>query len=93
MSPELSDIAQRLTKEHEEAVQQLSGQSATAFDQAYVGHEIHMHEQVLSMVTEALKSSDDPQVKRLLTQARPALERHLSEAQRLRTELSGSKRQ
>jgi len=67
-----------------------SAGSGAAFDRAYINQEVTVHQAVIQLAEQAHNDTQTPQLKTLITQAKPVLEKHLKEAQRLQKELGGS---
>ncbi|MGH8220270.1 MAG: DUF4142 domain-containing protein [Steroidobacteraceae bacterium] len=66
----------------------LSKLSGREFDQAYIGHEVAYHKQVLAAVDEILvPSAQNPELKALLRSVRPIFVAHLEHAQAVRESL------
>ena len=67
------------------ALKKLSG---SAFDRAYVDHEVAYHQSVLDALDATLiPSAQNPELKALLVKVRPAFAAHLDHAKKLQGEL------
>jgi len=84
LNPVQPPIAQQMQSEHEKSMEALKKKSGQEFDRAYIEHEIQMHQKVIRLVEEATQSADNPQLRTLLEQSRPALEEHLEQAQNVK---------
>jgi len=83
-----SKSLERGDKQNEASLKKLEG---SAFDKAYVEHEVAYHQQVLDTINKSLipnaKNSD---LKALLEKAAPAIQAHLEHAKKLEGELTSS---
>jgi putative membrane protein len=61
-----------------------------AWDQAYIGHEVEMHQAVLSLLQTAEGAAQDTALKALITKAIPNIQAHLTKAQDIQSKLGGS---
>jgi putative membrane protein len=62
------------------AIQQLQGKSGSAFDRAYLGHELSFHRSAVDAVRGTLlPAAKNPEVKALLTKVLAGFEHHLAE--------------
>ena len=59
-----------------------------AWDKAYIDGEVATHQMVLSLIDAAQSAAQAPEMKDLLTKARPNIEMHLKRAQDIRTKLT-----
>jgi putative membrane protein len=58
-----------------------------AWDKWYIDHEVTMHQDVLNTIDTALGAAQAPELKDLLTKARPNIEAHLKRAQEIQGKL------
>lgn len=58
-----------------------------AWDRWYIDHEVTMHQEVLGTIDAALGAAQAPELKDLLTKARPNIEAHLKRAQEIQGKL------
>jgi putative membrane protein len=58
-----------------------------AFDKAYIDHAVADHQSVLTTLDAALASAQDPQLKDLLTKAKPKVQEHLDKAKAIQGKL------
>ncbi|HET9425345.1 MAG TPA: DUF4142 domain-containing protein [Gemmatimonadaceae bacterium] len=61
-----------------------------AWDKAYIDHEVMMHQEVLGLIDAALGSAQAPELRDLLTKARPNVEAHLKRAQEIQGKLGAA---
>jgi putative membrane protein len=65
----------------------LTSSSKQAFDSTYIGQEIDMHKAVLNLAVKADSMAQSPELKQLIEQARPVIEKHLARAQQIQKKL------
>lgn len=87
--PVMTAESEQLVREHNRMIEELSAKSGFSFDEAYIGYEINMHQQVLQKVEQAGPSARHPRLKELLDRTKPALAAHLHAAQEIERELKG----
>jgi putative membrane protein len=61
-----------------------------AWDKWYIDHEVTMHQDVLSLIDQALAAAQNAELKDLLNKARPNIEMHLKRAQDIQTKLGSA---
>ena len=61
-----------------------------AWDKAYIDHEVMMHQEVLTLIDQALGAAQNAELKDLLTKARPNVEMHLKRAQDIQSKLGAA---
>jgi putative membrane protein len=61
-----------------------------AWDQAYIGHEVAVHQSVLALLQAAQGAAQDTSLRALITTAIPNIEAHLKSAQNIQTKLGSS---
>ena len=87
--PEPSALASTLTSTHQETMDKLRNMSGQEFDRAYIGYQVAMHDQAVSLVEKTSRSTDNPQLQQQLGQILPDLREHLNKAKTLQTQLGG----
>ena len=88
VTPEENPASQQQTQAGEAARQKLQGLSGAEFDRAYIANEVTYHQGLLDAINSTLiPSAQNPELKALLEQTRPAVEAHLKHAQELQTSL------
>ncbi|HEX6600982.1 MAG TPA: DUF4142 domain-containing protein [Gemmatimonadaceae bacterium] len=65
----------------------------TAFDKAYIDHEVGAHTQVLSTLHTAQNAAQNAELKDLITKAIPTIESHLKKAQDIQSKLQSASSQ
>ncbi len=91
VTPEPNATSESLKKGGDENRAKLKTLSGTAFDKAYIDHEVAYHESVLSAMDKTLiPSAQNAELKALLVKVRPAFEAHLDMAKQLQAQLSKS---
>lgn len=89
VTPESNATSESLQKGGDDNLAALKKLSGTAFDKAYVDHEVAYHEAVLSAMDKTLiPSAQNAELKALLVKVRPAFAAHLDHAKHLQTELA-----
>lgn len=88
VTPEPNATSASLKKGGDENLARLKGLHGTAFDKAYVDHEVDYHQAVLDAIDKTLiPSASNAQLKALLEKVRPAIAAHLEHAQHLQMAL------
>ena len=88
VTPENSPTSQSLQKGGDDNLAALKKLSGSAFDRAYVDHEVAYHQAVLDAVdTTLIPSAQNAELKALLVKVRPAFVAHLDHAKHLQSEL------
>jgi putative membrane protein len=88
VTPESNPTSQSLQKGGDDNLAALEKLSASAFDRAYVDHEVAYHQAVLDAVdTTLIPSAQNAELKALLVKVRPAFVAHLEHAKHLQSEL------
>jgi putative membrane protein len=88
LTPEDNPTAQSLKKGGEDNVAHLKTLTGTAFDRAYVDHEVAYHEAVLKALdTTLIPSATNADLKALMVKVRPAFVAHLDHARMLQAKL------
>jgi putative membrane protein len=88
VTPESNPTSQSLQKGGDDNLAALKKLSGSAFDRAYVDHEVAYHQAVLDAVdTTLIPSAQNAELKALLVKVRPAFVAHLAHAKHLQGEL------
>lgn len=88
VTPEESDTSRSLKKGGEENLVALKKLKGSAFDKAYVDHEVAYHEAVLNAIDKTLiPSAQNEELKALLVKVRPAFVAHLEHAKQIQSSL------
>jgi putative membrane protein len=88
VTPESNPTSQSLQKGGDDNLAALKKLSGSAFDRAYVDHEVAYHQAVLDAVdTTLIPSAQNAELKALLVKVRPAFVAHLEHAKHLQSEL------
>ncbi len=89
VTPESGATSQSLQKGGDDNLAALKKLSGSAFDRAYVDHEVAYHQAVLDAVdTTLIPGAQNAELKALLVKVRPAFVAHLDHAKRLQSALS-----
>ena len=89
VKPEESDTSKSLKQGGKENIANLKKLKGSAFDKAYVDHEVAYHEQVLGAIDKVLiPSAQNADLKGLIVKVRPAIEAHLEHAKHLQETLA-----
>ena len=84
VTPEDNPTSQSLKSEGEKNVAHLKGLKGTAFDKAYIDHEVTYHQQVIDAIDKTLiPDAKNAELKALLVKVRPAFVAHLEHAKDL----------
>jgi putative membrane protein len=83
VEPQAPLLAFEFAAAHEDAMQTLRAASGSAFDRAYVAHEIRQHVRVFTFLEAAADSEDTPALKQELVRTGPDLLSHISAARAL----------
>ena len=88
VKPEESDTSKSLKAGARDNMAKLKGLKGTAFDKAYVDHEVAYHQAVLDAIDKVLiPSAQNAELKDLITKVRPAIAAHLEHAKMLQSSL------
>lgn len=88
VTPEANPTSQSLQKGGDDNLAVLRKLSGSAFDRAYVDHEVAYHQAVLdAMDSTLIPSAQNAELKALLVKVRPAFVAHLDHAKHLQSEL------
>ncbi|HUL91655.1 MAG TPA: DUF4142 domain-containing protein [Burkholderiales bacterium] len=89
VKPENSPTSQSLKTGAAENMKNLKGLKGTAFDKAYVDHEVAYHQQVLDAIDKVLiPSARNAELKDLIVKVRPAIAAHLDHAKMVQSDLA-----
>jgi putative membrane protein len=89
VTPESNPTSQSLQKGGDDNLAALKKLSGSAFDKAYVDHEVAYHQAVLdAMDTTLIPNAQNAELKALLVKVRPAFAAHLDHAKKLQGELA-----
>jgi putative membrane protein len=75
-----------LVEDHKDHMQTLSD-AGDDFDKEYMDAQIKDHENTLDVIDDALNSTQNPQVRQLLEQARPKIQQHLDLAKQVKDQI------
>jgi putative membrane protein len=90
VTPETNPTSVSLQKGGDENLAALKKLQGSAFDRAYVGHEVAYHQSVLDAIdTTLIPNAQNAELKALLIKVRPAFVAHLEHAKTLQSSLSG----
>ena len=93
VTPEDNAVSQSLQADAQKAHAALEPLKGAAFDRAYMDREIAYHQGVLDAIDKVLiPTTDNAELKQLLTNVRPAVAAHLEHAKQLRSRLGGAAR-
>ena len=88
VTPEDNETSHSLKAGGQKNVAALKGLKGTAFDKAYIDHEVAYHQQVLDAIDKTLiPSATNEELKTLLVKVRPAFVAHLEHARQLQGSL------
>lgn len=91
VTPESNATSQALQKGGDDNLAALKPLSGSAFDRAYVDHEVAYHQAVIDAVdTTLIPSAQNAELKALLVKVRPAFVAHLEHAKTLQAKLNKS---
>jgi putative membrane protein len=91
VTPEDNPTAMSLKKGGAANVDALKTMKGTAFDKAYIDHEVAYHEQVLEAMDKTLiPGAKNDELKALLVKVRPTFASHLAHAKMLQTKMMSS---
>src|SRR5207302_4774527 len=91
VTPQDNPTSQSLKSGGESNVANLKTLKGTAFDKAYIDHEVTYHQQVLDAVDKTLiPNAKNEELKALLVKVRPAFVAHLEHAKMLQSSMGGS---
>ncbi len=91
VTPQENPTSRSLKKSGEQNIAHLKGLNGSAFDKAYITHEVAYHKQVINAVDNTLiPSAQNKELKALLIKVRPVIVAHLKHAKRLQASLAKS---
>ncbi len=89
VTPEPNATSNSLKEGGDANLAKLRGLSGSAFDKAYIDHEVAYHQEVLDALDSTLiPNAQNPDLKALLVKVRPAFVAHLDHAKQLQAELN-----
>jgi len=92
VTPKDNAVSQSLQAGAREAREQMSGLTGAAFDRAYMDREVAYHQAVLDALdTVLIPTTENAELKKLLTDVRPAFVAHLEHARRVRAGLGSGR--
>ena len=90
LTPEENETSKSLKAGGEKNVEKLKALKGTAFDKAYIDHEVAYHAQVIEALDKILiPNAKNAELKALMVKVRPAFIAHLEHARQLQTSLKG----
>ena len=91
VTPEESDTSRSLVKDADKTRERMRSLTGAEFDKAYVDNEVAYHEAVIAMLDDTLiPSAQNPELKSMLVDVRPAFVAHLEHARRIQASLGGA---
>lgn len=88
VTPEASDTSQSLKKGGDDNLADLRKLKGTAFNRAYIDHEVTYHEAVIDAIDKTLiPNANNAELKALLEKSRPVFVEHLDHAKRLQASM------
>jgi putative membrane protein len=92
VTPKDNPVSQSLTSGAAAAKKSIEGLTGSDFDRAYLDREVAYHQAVLDALDWLLiPTTENAELKKLLTDTRPAIAAHLEHAKRIRNSLGGSR--
>jgi putative membrane protein len=90
ITPEDNPTSQRLKSEGDKNIAHLKTLKGSAFDKAYIDHEVAYHQEVIDALDKTLiPDAQNADLKALLVKVRPAFVAHLEHAKQLQSALDG----
>ena len=91
VKPEENATSKSLKEGGKKNIAALKKLKGTAFDKAYIEHEVAYHQQVVDAVnTTLLPNAKNPELKSLIEKVAPVIQAHLDHAKQLQTKLSST---
>jgi putative membrane protein len=88
VTPEENDTSKKLREDGQKAAEKRQSLTGAAYDKQYLDDEIAFHLAVLQAIDQTLlPSAQNPELKALITEARPQIAAHLEHARTLRANL------
>jgi putative membrane protein len=85
VTPADNAVSQGLQKDAAAARKDLEGKQGAALDRAYIDREVAYHQAVITAIDQVLiPTTENAELKQLLTDVRPAIAAHLERAKQLR---------
>jgi putative membrane protein len=89
ITPEENDDVRAMKQDAADATASLQGKTGKDWDKTYIDHEVMMHQQVLDAIDQKLlPNAQNADLKKLLTDTRPAIQAHLDAAKAIQTKLN-----
>ena len=79
-----------LPNKQRDAMADLEKKSGADFDKAYIDHEVDYHQQVLQTAQQALGQAQNQELKNLIQQAAPVIQKHLDRAKEIQKKLGST---
>ncbi len=93
VTPADNAVSQSLLTGAKQARASLEPLHGAAFDRAYIDREVACHQAVLDAIDKVLiPTTENAELRKLLTEVRPAIATHLEHAKQLRSQLGGTAR-
>jgi putative membrane protein len=86
VSPVVPRDEDELVKDHKENMEELSKDDEN-FDQEYLDAQIEEHEETLDIIDKSLENTQNAELRRLLQDARPKVEQHLTQARQIKDQI------
>jgi putative membrane protein len=91
IKPENNDMAKTLKQDADKKVSDLKGKKGAEFDQAYMGMQVDMHQQLLSQLNDKfIPEAKDDQMKSFLEQTKSHVQQHLDHARSIQSALAAA---
>jgi putative membrane protein len=88
VKPAENDVSRKLVSDGDAVQSELAKKSGAEFDRAYIAHEVAYHQAVIDAVDQTLiPNAQNAELKKTITDVRPALVAHLKHAQQLQSTL------
>ncbi len=89
VTPEESDDSRKMKQDAADHMTSLQGKTGADFDKAYIDHVVTSHQQVLDALDQKLiAGAQNADLKKMLTDVRPAIAAHLDAAKAIQTKLN-----
>jgi putative membrane protein len=90
ITPSDNAVSQQLRTDSQSQMSTLEGMRGKDFDREYIDSQIKDHNKAIELIDRIIPNVKNPQLKAQLQNARPRLEAHLREAERVQQKLQGS---
>ena len=89
ITPQEGEPARAQTARAQEIMTNLKALKGAEFDRAYVDSQVEMHQQVIDAIDQSLMpAARSPELKQLMTDGRPGLEKHLEHCKKVQASLA-----